>query len=102
MFNKGYARYYDLFNQDKRYRKEIEFVFKWAEKPAKILDFGAGTAGYWKYYPKSAMVLGIEKSKDMINMSENKNDIIRMSVSEIRKLCKKCLILEQIKSNMKE
>lgn len=61
-----YAKFYDLLNQDKSYRKEIEFVYKWAEKPRSILDIGCGTASYWRHFPQSVKVIGMEKSADMI------------------------------------
>lgn len=65
MFEK-YAKFYDLLNSDKSYRKEVEFVYKWAEKPKSLLDIGCGTASYWRYFPRSVKVIGLEKSSDMI------------------------------------
>lgn len=64
MFEK-YAQYYDLFNKDKDYKKEIEFVYEWAEKPKSVLDLGAGTGSYWKYYPKSVKLSGVDQSLEM-------------------------------------
>lgn len=65
MFSK-YAQYYDILNSQKPYKKEIEFVYKWAGKPKTILDLGAGTASYWKYYPKETQILGVDKSQSMV------------------------------------
>lgn len=65
MFNQ-YARYYDLFNRDKSYRKEIEFVCRWAGKPKWIFDIGAGTGNYWKFCPKGTRFFGVEKSPYMM------------------------------------
>ena len=65
MFAETYAKYYDLLNSDKPYKKEIKFVYKWAEKPKSILDVGVGTASYWKHYPEKVILTGIEKSVDM-------------------------------------
>lgn len=65
----GYALYYDLFNSEKPYRKEIEFVYKWANKPESIFDIGCGTGSYWKYYPKNTRIIGIDKSPSMVNRS---------------------------------
>lgn len=65
MFNKEYSQYYDLFNKKKPYKKEIEFVYKWAGKPKTIFDIGCGTANYWKYYPKETKLFGIDKSPAM-------------------------------------
>ena len=69
MFAQTYAKYYDLMNQDKHYKKEIEFVYKWADKPLSILDIGCGTASYWKYYPTSTYIKGFERSMPMGKMS---------------------------------
>jgi hypothetical protein len=66
MFDKHYARYYDLFNREKPYKKEIRFVYKWADSPYSILDIGCGRASYWDHYPKSVQITGIEKSTEMI------------------------------------
>lgn len=74
MFNK-YSEYYERFNQSKPYKKEIKFVYNWSDKPKSILDIGCGTANYWKYYPKSVELIGIEKSVDMISQSAYKNNI---------------------------
>ena len=66
MFARSYANYYDLFNSDKPYKKEVDFVYRWAGKPESILDIGCGTANYWRYYPKKTVMAGIDKSKHMI------------------------------------
>ena len=65
-FAKNYAQYYNLFNSDKPYQKEIEFVYEWAEKPKSIFDIGSGTGSYWKFYPKETQLMGVEKSQSMI------------------------------------
>lgn len=69
MFFKKYAQNYDLLNSDKPYQKEIEFVYEWAEKPRLIFDIGCGTASYWKYYPKTVHLLGVDKSRSMAHGS---------------------------------
>ena len=76
MFDNQYSKFYDLFNHDKPYKKEIEMIYKWAEYPKTIFDIGWGTANYWKYYPKKVQLLGIEKSKKMINKSKYRKHII--------------------------
>ena len=62
---RNYADYYDLFNSDKPYKKEIGFVYKWANKPKFIFDIGCGTASYWKYYPEDVSIIGLDKSRQM-------------------------------------
>lgn len=71
-----YAKFYDQIYKDKPYKQEIEFVYNWAGKPKSILDIGAGTANYWKYYPKGTKIIGVEKSFEMIARSKNRFDII--------------------------
>ncbi len=64
-----YAKHYDKFYQNKPYKKEIKFVYKWADNPSFILDIGCGSANYWKYYPDYVRLVGVEKSKDMIKQA---------------------------------
>lgn len=80
MFNKNYARYYDLFNRSKDYKGEIEFIYEWAEKPKLITDLGCGTANYWQYYPEDVFIRGLEISKDMIDQSRYKNKILNGNI----------------------
>lgn len=78
----NYAKDYDLFNQDKNYKEEVKFVYKWAEKPKSILDIGCGTASYWKYFPKTVKLTGVEKSKQMISQSKYHDRIACYDVTE--------------------
>lgn len=71
----NYARYYELFNQDKDYKKEIDFIYKWAEKPEWIFDIGCGAGNYWKYYPKKTKIFGVDESKDMLQFADDKRCI---------------------------
>ena len=82
MFDNNYAQYYELFNKDKNYKQEIEFVYDWARQPSKILDLGCGTAHYWKYYPKSVEAFGIEQSQAMIDKSIYKDRILCHSMDK--------------------
>lgn len=75
MIFSDYAKYYDLFNNKKPYRKEAQFVYKWAGKPKSIFDIGPGTARHWNYYPKGTILTGVEKSRKMIEASKHKTAI---------------------------
>lgn len=86
MFSKEYAKYYDLFNKDKLYKKEIDFIYKWAERPRNILDICCGTANYWEFFPKNTRIVGIEKSKDMIQASGKGEEIFPLDAVFIREL----------------
>lgn len=77
-----YAEYYDLFHHKKPYRKECEFVYKWADKPKSILDLGCGTAQYWKYWPK-VDINGAELSQAMINKSPYKSKIFQCDAQNL-------------------
>ena len=88
-----YAKYYNLMYQTKDYKQEADFVYNWANKPKTILDLGTGTAKHWEYLPVK-IIIGIEKSKNMINKSPYKKFIINMDISKIsnlRNICPKCL-----------
>ncbi len=82
MFAKCYSQYYELFNSDKPYKKEIEFVYKWAGNPSRILDIGCGTANYWQHFPHDCFIVGIDSSKEMIAASKHKNRILHQNVLE--------------------
>ena len=86
MFHKDYASYYNLFNQEKKYKKEIQFLYDWAEKPKSILDIGCGTASYWDFFPPEVLICGIEKSASMIENSAHKEKIFQLEAKNIREL----------------
>lgn len=75
-----YAKFYDQFYKDKPYKKEIEFVYRWAGAPKRILDCGCGTAHYWQYYPDSVAVIGVEKSRGMMKNSANQGLIFQRDI----------------------
>jgi len=77
---KQYSSVYDEVNKHKNYKKETKFVYEWAGKPESILDIGAGTASYWKYFPKGTQLVGIEKSPQMIKHSKHKSLIINEDI----------------------
>ncbi len=76
MFARDYAAYYGIFNSDKPYGDEIEFVYKWAENPDSIFDIGCGLGDYWKHYPEEVKILGVERSLAMISQSSRYKNII--------------------------
>jgi SAM-dependent methyltransferase len=69
VFQKQYAKAYNLLNSSKDYKSEIEFVYDWAAQPKRIFDVGCGTAFYWKYFPSDVVIYGIERSIEMIIQS---------------------------------
>lgn len=81
MFNKNYAQYYDLFNKNKPYKKEIQFVHEWAKKPKSIFDIGCGRASYWQFYPKYVQLLGIDSSRAM---AHGNKDVVIADIQNYR------------------
>lgn len=84
MFAEKYAEYYDLFNDDKNYKKEIQFVNRWAGRPKTILDIGCGTAQYWRFYHPRQIVTGIEQSPPMAFRSPYASRIHVANIQRIR------------------
>lgn len=84
MFAKPYARYYDLFNSDKPYKKEIEFVYGWSGKPKSIFDIGCGTGNYWKFYPNKTRILGVDKSSSMVEMCRDHREILCADITTLK------------------
>lgn len=73
-----YARYYDLFYNDKEYENEVDYVDKLLRKycrkadPA-LLDAGCGTGGHDFFFSaKGYRVTGIDKSREMVNLARKK------------------------------
>ena len=83
MFANAYATHYDVLNSSKKYKDEIDFVYKWAGRPARILDVGCGSAQYWRHFPPGVGLTGIEKSAEMRAISPFKSKIRSMSVTQM-------------------
>ena len=62
---KEYASYYDLIYKDKPYKKEANFVFKWANQPRSILELGGGTCKHAKHW-KAKDIYVVDKSSEMM------------------------------------
>lgn len=66
----NYAKYYNLIYQNKDYKKEAEFVYKWANKPKAILELGCGTGQHAKYWvDKADIIYAVDNSQEMINQA---------------------------------
>src|SRR3989344_8956898 len=77
-FNSDYARYYDIFNRDKDYYKEIEFLESVFRKYSginlrKILNLGCGTGLHEFFLSKKGYNLtGLDLSEDMIEIARSR------------------------------
>ena len=89
-FNKDYVKYYDLFNKDKNYTKEVDFLeqvfnkFSNKNKIKKILDLGCGTGLHTKELIKRGYeVVGLDLSKEMIEIAKQRNPSTNFYVSDM-------------------
>ena len=78
-----YAEHYEILNRKKNYKEEIDFVWKWAGRPYRILDLGCGTAHYWQYFPGKTLIRGFERSMEMKNLSPFKENIMTGDVCQV-------------------
>lgn len=75
-----YSAYYDLFNSDKDYSKEINYIEgvikgNLNDKSLNILELGSGSGGHATFLSKLEIVntiFGIEKSSRMVEIANNK------------------------------
>ena len=68
VFEKNYAKYYNLIYATKNYKQEADFVYKWANKPKIILELGTGTGQHAKYWvDKVDTIYAIDCSQEMLN-----------------------------------
>lgn len=71
---KKYAKYYDLFNKDKDYGKEADYVHaliqKYAPDAKAILDLGCGTGQHDFFLAeKGYSVIGVDMSEEMLSIA---------------------------------
>ena len=92
----NYALYYDLLNQGKDYKQEVEYISslikKYAPGTKNILDMGCGTGRHAIHFAeKGYQVRGIDQSDEMIELAiehlSNKPELeklINYSVGDVR------------------
>jgi len=85
-----YARYYELFNQEKDYQAEVkylcEMISKYAPETRSILELGVGTGAHAKVFKaKGFEVFGIERSPEMAQLAaENGIECVVGDVSQVK------------------
>jgi SAM-dependent methyltransferase len=80
-----YARYYDLFNREKNYASETNFIQKLITEYSgacdSILELGCGTGGHALELANAGyQVTGIDLSEHMIKLAKEKNEQARAGV----------------------
>lgn len=73
----NYAKYYDLLNAGKNYRKECDYIEKILKKfnytPTSILDFGCGTGQHSiELFDRGYNIHGVDLSNQMIKIAKEK------------------------------
>ena len=98
-FKNNYSRFYDLLYHDKDYKKEFDNIYKFIPKKNfifnKILELGCGTGNFTNFFLffKPSEILGIDSSKNMIEIAKNKH--------KNKKLIFKHINISNFKSNNK-
>lgn len=68
-----FAEYYDLFYQDKDYKKETNFLKNFIKPYSKVLDIGCGTGMHGqKLQNSNCLVDGLDISYDMLQIAKNR------------------------------
>lgn len=86
---KSYAKYYNLFNKNKDYDKEVDFVnsliIKHLPNTKTILNLGCGTGNHDLLLKKKGYdITGIDQSEEMIKIAKEKKKKIKFIVGDIR------------------
>tara|TARA_R110000744_G_scaffold142854_2_gene254639 strand:+ start:554 stop:1309 length:756 start_codon:yes stop_codon:yes gene_type:complete len=77
MYKEGLVKYYDVLYSTKDYKGEVEYIKEAVDslKDARILDVGCGTGTHAALLAKhtSLLVLGVDTSKEMIDVAQRKS-----------------------------
>lgn len=84
----NYARYYDLLNQQKNYKKEIDYIIsllnKFAPNANNILELGCGTGLHAINLAKKGYhITGVDQSQYMINIAQERIKTLPNSISNL-------------------
>ena len=79
-FSTSYALAYDLLNEGKPYRDEVDFALKLYESqnevgsiPANVLDLGCGSGRHLESFPPTVIKCGVDMSDAMLTVARNRN-----------------------------
>ncbi|MCD6434131.1 MAG: class I SAM-dependent methyltransferase [Candidatus Diapherotrites archaeon] len=89
---KKFAKYYDKIQaQKKDYSREVDFI-EWAIKKHKksegnkLLDVACGTANHAVLLEKNYKILGIDISKEMLEIAKRKTKNVKFEIWDMKKL----------------
>ena len=79
-FSSSYALAYDLLNEGKPYKEEVDFVLnlyetfiKSGELPTNVLDLGCGSGMHLSNFPSSVKKTGVDLSESMLEVANKRN-----------------------------
>lgn len=83
------AQYYDIIYSDKEYEKEVEFLKylfgKYSKnKVTSVLDVACGTGNHAVELKKDFFVIGIDASKDMVDVAKSKTNDVDFFVENMK------------------
>ncbi len=84
----NYARYYDLLNQQKDYKKEVNYIIsllnKFAPNTSNMLELGCGTGLHAvNLAEKGYHITGVDQSQEMINVAQERIKTLPNSISNL-------------------
>ena len=83
-----YAQYYDLLNQQKDYKKEVDYIIslinEFSTDSKSILELGCGT-GLHAFHlgEKGYSITGVDQSKDMVSLAQERLKALPNSISNL-------------------
>lgn len=70
---KEFAKYYDIFYQNKDYQKEVNFLKRFIDKQDKIIDVGCGTGIHASLLEKEGLLVdGLDLNQEMLDIAKNR------------------------------
>lgn len=68
-----YSKYYDVFNEEKNYKKESEYVLdlisKYSPNCQSLIEFGCGTGKHAQYFSQKYQICGVDLSPTMLEQA---------------------------------
>lgn len=68
-----YSDFYDIFNKDRNYEREMRFIFRMVNNRKRVLDLGCGTGTHMNILENVGYIVdGIDLSENMVELAKTK------------------------------